>query len=514
MNTSVAGGRITLQASLWAAALFCVLLLIVYQDTALSMLSIWSRSDTFAHGFLIVPISLWLIWSRRDVLTGVKLEPAAWVVLLLVPLTALWLLAWLVDVAVIQQLALVAILICGVWAIVGHALARLIAFPLFFLFFAVPMGEGLIAPMMEFTASSTVWLIQVSGIPVYREGLNFALPTGRWSVVEACSGVRYIIASVTVGVLYAYLTYRSWNRRIIFVLVSAIVPVLANTVRAYIIVMLGHVSGMTIATGADHLVYGWVFFGLVIFVLFWLGAFFREDDLDEIKTQSGERALSESTQATFASLSLTAFCALLVASLAPILAHTTLDNSQSQTNVSIQFPGDAQRQSEEADNIWQWHPLARVAGLQSAFYDINGQAVGLFIQYSDGSIPGAEVIGSSALFTPDESGWLVTMQGQFSVQTPDGVTLVDEARLRGAKTELLAWSWYVVGDSSTANDYLAKVAQTAARLGFGTTATFRIVLAVPVQSSVDNARERLQNAADELLGPLYLQLRQSPTAKP
>ncbi len=48
---------------------------------------------------------------------------------------------------------------------------------------------------------------------------------------------------------------------------------LANTLRAYIIVMLGHFSDMKVATGADHLIYGWVFFGLVMFLLFWIGGF-------------------------------------------------------------------------------------------------------------------------------------------------------------------------------------------------------------------------------------------------
>ena len=88
-------------------------------------------------------------------------------------------------------------------------------------------------------ASPDFSTIRRTGIPVYREGLYFMLPSGNWSVVEACSGVRYIIASITLGVLYAYLTYRSAWRRVLFVLVSALVPVLANTGRAYIIVMPG-----------------------------------------------------------------------------------------------------------------------------------------------------------------------------------------------------------------------------------------------------------------------------------
>ena len=51
------------------------------------------------------------------------------------------------------------------------------------LFFAVPAGDVLVPAMMEFTAMSTVWLVKMTGIPVYREGLYFTLPSGHWSVV-------------------------------------------------------------------------------------------------------------------------------------------------------------------------------------------------------------------------------------------------------------------------------------------------------------------------------------------
>ena len=130
---------------------------------------------------------------------------------------------------------------------------------------------------MEHTADFTVAALRLTGIPVYREGQFFTIPTGSWSVVEACSGLRYLIASVTVGVLYAYLTYRSPARRAAFVAASIVVPIVANWVRAYMIVMIGHLSGMKYAVGVDHLIYGWVFFGIVMLLLFWIGSFWRED---------------------------------------------------------------------------------------------------------------------------------------------------------------------------------------------------------------------------------------------
>ena len=74
--------------------------------------------------------------------------------------------------------------------------------------------------LMEWTAWFTVLALRASGIPVYQEGLQFVIPSGNWSVVEACSGIRYIIASVTVGTLFAYLNYVTLRRRLIFIAIS------------------------------------------------------------------------------------------------------------------------------------------------------------------------------------------------------------------------------------------------------------------------------------------------------
>ena len=128
------------------------------------------------------------------------------------------------------------------------------------------------------TADFTVAALRASGIPVYREGLQFVIPSGSWSVVEACSGIRYLMASFMVGSLFAYLNYRSWRRRLAFVAVSLVVPIVANWLRAYMIVMLGHLSGNTLAVGVDHLIYGWVFFGIVIMAMFMVGARWSEPD--------------------------------------------------------------------------------------------------------------------------------------------------------------------------------------------------------------------------------------------
>ncbi|MBK7768790.1 MAG: exosortase A [Sulfuritalea sp.] len=219
-----------------AAAL--LVLLGLYYETALAMVRIWARSDTFAHAFLVPPITLWLIWEKRHVLARQSPRPCLWLALPLAGLCFGWLLGEMAAVNALTQLAFTCMVILAVPLVIGLPAARLIAFPLGFLLFAVPIGEFVMPTLMDWTAEVTVIALRASGIPVYQEGLHFVIPSGRWSVVEACSGVRYLLASLTVGTLFAYLNYRSPKRRLIFVGVSILVPVVANWIRAYIIVML------------------------------------------------------------------------------------------------------------------------------------------------------------------------------------------------------------------------------------------------------------------------------------
>ena len=273
-------GRSWSRALTWLGV-YVLWLLALYWETPASMVSIWYRSDTFAHGFLVLPIAGWLVWRMRRDLEALSPSPSRspWPIVAMVASACIWFVGDLADVLAARQLAWVTLLVAGVWLLLGDHITRRLAFPLAFLYLAVPIGEFLMPTLIEWTADFTVAALRASGVPVVREGMQFEIPTGTWSVVEACSGLRYLIASATVGVLYAYLTYRSMGRRIAFVIASLIVPLVANWLRAYMIVMIGHLSNNRLAVGVDHFVYGWLFFGLVMLLLFWIGTLWREDPI-------------------------------------------------------------------------------------------------------------------------------------------------------------------------------------------------------------------------------------------
>ena len=251
-------------------------LLFAYWPSVSTMIHLWNTSDTYAHGWLIPPISLYLLYQMRTTLAALDSRPAWWALLPIVAGGALWMLAYLADVQVIQQLMVVALILGITLLIAGWEWFKRAAFPLGFLFLAVPLGDGLTPHLVDMTADFVVYALRASDIPVYREGNFFVIPSGSWSVVSGCSGMRYLMATLTVGVLFAYLNYRSLWRRITFVGIAILVAIFANWLRAYGIVMIAHLSDMKLALGVDHYVYGWVFFGVVIFLLMSIGMIWSE----------------------------------------------------------------------------------------------------------------------------------------------------------------------------------------------------------------------------------------------
>ncbi len=248
----------------------------VYRDTFASLVSVWQQSETFTHCFAIAPISLYLIWLRRDALAAAPKRVSILGVLAVGLLTLAWFVASSIDIQFGEHLAVVLLIPATVLALLGREATKQIALPLAYLVFMVPFGEALIPWLMDFTSSFTVAALRLTGIPVLREGLFFSIPSGDFEVAKACSGIRYLIACLALGVLYANLTYRSWRKRLAFIAVSIVVPIVGNGVRAYLIVLIAHLSSMKLAVGADHLVYGWLFFGLLVSLLFWAGSRFQD----------------------------------------------------------------------------------------------------------------------------------------------------------------------------------------------------------------------------------------------
>jgi len=461
--------------SVWKTALAVLLpglawLLFWYRDTGLAMATIWARSETFTHGFLVPLVTLWLIWRQRGLLA--RLQPRPWwpVLPVVLALGLGWLLGELAAINALTQFAMTAMIIALSVFVVGREVAGRILFPLAFLLLAVPFGDFMMPILMDWTAKFTVLGLRLTGIPVYQEGLQFVIPSGNWSVVEACSGVRYLIASFTVGTLFAYLNYRSLKRRLIFMLVAILVPIFANWMRAYLIVMLGHLSGNKLAAGVDHLIYGWVFFGIVIMVMFMIGARWAEDPED--MSGADLPAVAPGTAPSRFGL---AGAALALAVVLPHGLLALIERLESAAPPQLQLaelaPGSTwQRQGQP---LTDWQPAFQnpAAELHTAFRD-GDQAVGLYLGYYRQQDYESKVVSSeNVLVRSQDKNWARVSSGAARVALVNPGQPVRTAELRAAGSldsaggqRLLVWQLYWINGRLMTSDHLAKAYSAVLRL--------------------------------------------------
>jgi exosortase A len=463
--------------------------LLIYFSTAQSIVHIWDSSETFAHGYAILPISIWLIWKRWDTLPLHEAKPYWPALLLLAACGFGWLLANLAAVQVVQQYAMVAMIPVVALALLGPTLAKAMAFPLLFLLLAVPFGEVFIGPLINFTADFTVAALRATGIPVLRIGNHFDIPSGSWSVLEACSGIRYLISSVTLGFLYAYLTYRSRWRQAVFMLVAVIVPIIANGLRAYMIVMIGHLSGMKLAVGVDHIIYGWLFFGLVMFVMLWIGSFWREDE-DKVATMPVQtRQIPAATHAPVSAAQMIPVALSVLACLAvwPIYG-SYMDKDVFNPKAATLAGFNSDWQSARPFTDWKPYFLPAQAELHR-FLQRDDRVVGLSVLYYRNQQADTKLISSSNRLVPEKSPvWIkadtVNRQEAFAGQSIQ----LRETQLRDTAGSFLVWNWYWVDGKFIASDYLAKLLQAKEKLLMRGDDGASITVFAPYSESPDEAR--------------------------
>ena len=262
--TESGSGWITALGALAAAALAVI---VAAREAWSEMIALWWNVDTYSHILLIPPIIAWLVWLRRDVLAPE--EPRAWWPGLILTAAAcgIWLAGSVSGVNLVAHVGAAAMLASLVPAILGLRVALLLALPLAYAVFLVPFGHEVIPPLQHITAEIAVALTRLSGVPAVVDGIHIDTPAGLFIVAEACSGVQFLVAMVALGTLAAMTGFNGWKRRILFLLACVIVPIIANGIRAWATIYIAQYVGAEAAGSFDHIVYGWIFFGIVIAIV-------------------------------------------------------------------------------------------------------------------------------------------------------------------------------------------------------------------------------------------------------
>ena len=432
--------------------------------SALSISHIWLNSETYQHGMIIVPLAVFLAWTRRHQLALIAPRPSAWGLAWLVLAGLAWVLARSVDVKLVQHFALVAMLPGLVLTLLGVRAALILIFPLGFVFFAVPFGDFIVPKLQDYTAWFSVQMLRLSGLPVYQDGYYISIPRGDFVVAEVCSGVRYLIASLALGLVYAHISYRSIWRRLALVALAIALPIIANGIRAYGIIMIAHWTNMEYAVGVDHLIYGWLFFGLVMVLLFWLGSLWWEKPSSSDQAAVVTKPVAAPRRGTAMTVILVLMVVILVA---PRGGDLWLTDRAARIAVAseLRLPTDLPNWQGPQPASGAWQPQYHDAHAEQAgLYHAEHSEVELHLHHYLNQGDGSEIVSYRNRIY-DGRVWRRSSERTQLVTSSTGQPLrVHETVLSGPGGSRLVWHWYQIGGHTTIRRVEVKLREAEALL--------------------------------------------------
>jgi exosortase A len=489
----------------WCALVIGIAAIIaLFWATSTQMVHVWRVSASFNHGFLILPICGYLIWLKRGALANLAPRPSGWGLGLIGVSGVVWLLGYVGSVSMVQQFAVVFMLQGLFLAILGFAVVRVILFPLGYMLFAVPAGLFLIPQLQDITAIIVVKGLQLLNIPVFLDGVFISIPTGNFEVAEACSGVRFLIATIALGTLFAHLSYKSRARQLAFIGLSIVIPIIANGIRAFGIVLLAYLSDNEIAVGVDHIVYGWIFFAFITIILLLVGMTFRDGNPEEVSVDPNALAALGKHEFFIKRIAIVGAGAIFLSAAAPAYASHIASRPLPQAPAALPVPGIGNGWQASPSSKTSWNPVypaAHVELLQR--YEKGGAQVDLYVAYYVSQSHGVELISNRNQLT-DETGSArrqlnkPTMSraasGTRTMTVEGSPTSVYWVRLLGrGQANRVAYRWYWVAGQLTSNKYYAKILQAMQKLYSGRDTSAAIVISTTYDENWTDAEETLRD---------------------
>jgi exosortase A len=493
-----------------ALAALLALTLIIFREAVAAAVQVWWVSPTYSHCFLIVPIVLWLIWEKRSALaaTAPGLFPQA---LWLMPLLGLmWWMGQLSAINEVRQYALMGMMQVMIVALLGLNVVRLIWFPVLYLIFLVPTGEYLIAPMQRFAAQFVDIGLNLLSVPHVTEGTTFELANGRYEIAEACAGLRFLIATVTLGVLFSYMVFRNPIKTMLFLLASVAVPLIGNGLRCIGIIVLANYTNNEYGAGVDHIVYGWGFNVAILLVLGVVGSLFR-DEFSETSTVQPEPPVASKRLVAISVLAASLVCA------GPALAFWH-DNSLGGTDLSAlsdPFAAGGWRQFPASPT---WRPNFSGFDTQASAAIVpadqpDSLPVDLFLGYYARPRPGHSMTAHVNQFW-NAGKWTLSDAGTATAVLAGRPIQLQEWIITSPIEKRMVWSSYWVDGRFTTSLLRVKLWQAGAALQ-GHEGQAVLVLSTQMEGTPQEARGRLSrtlSALDSL--PVSLDAANRPAPNP
>ncbi len=258
--------RLVMVYGLWVAAA------VLYWPSAVALNALWTsfaQKEPFTHGYLVLAISLWLIFRDRKRLAAAQIRPVPLALIGLALLSALWVWAWRAVIQEAHVMLLPLILLAALVAALGWRAARVLAFPVGYLYFAMPMWSAINGYVQTLSAKMSAVLIWVTGLPAYVKGVYVHLPGGTIEIAGTCSGLHELIVGLALATLYGEICGEPLKRRLKLIGVMGALSLAVNWVRIFTVFVAAYFTDMHSSLVRHHYWLGWWLFAGVFALFLW-----------------------------------------------------------------------------------------------------------------------------------------------------------------------------------------------------------------------------------------------------
>lgn len=326
--------RVTPLALIFA---FWAAVALVYWPNALDLNRLWTDlpGETYTHGYLIFLLSLWLIVRDRRRLAATPVRPVPVALIPLASLSLAWVFFWRAAMQEPQLMLLPLILYTALFAACGRHIAGAVAFPIGFLYFALPFWGDINGIIQGLSAKMVGVLIWASGIPAYTDGVMVHVPGGVIEIAQSCSGLHEFIVGLALAALYGKLSDEPWRRRLRWLALMGVLSLAVNWVRIFIVIVAAYETEMRSSLVRQHYWLGWWLFAFVFAAfLWWTG---RSGPAHRAAYAENRDPSESPPTAAVGSVPVILTFAVLAAM--PVLAYgTDWANTAAGTTVAVQWP--------------------------------------------------------------------------------------------------------------------------------------------------------------------------------
>lgn len=264
-----------LSGAAWRSAAFCIFLLAttfaLFWPTTSSLILLWEDKGraSYTHGYLVVALSVWLLWRDRHKLAAIPATPMLSAAVPLAALSVMWLVCLRAGIQTAHQGLLPIIAWLAICTVLGWRAALASSFAVGYLLFAIPVWDAINGPLQSATVVAVDAMLRATGVPAYVESNYVHLAAGTFEIAGGCSGLHFFIVAFAIGVLYGEVHRDSLAARLRILVLALVLALLTNYVRVYTIILAGYFTDMQhYLVRVEHYTYGWALFAAMMILFF------------------------------------------------------------------------------------------------------------------------------------------------------------------------------------------------------------------------------------------------------